>query len=240
MKKEKTLIILYWILYTLSSCGNSSTFQNEYECLHISEVNFVDGITLHDGLPYTGVVYETFNDVFRDHYKYLSPIKINGLPDEFMGKIAYAMTIKNGNVNGPFASILNTKRIDFNGKMPTVSKEEEFLFTSFFVFELTDGETNNSGIDVRDKTGKKVAHIDFTRQGKALTIGQMSKLKVSIEDFSIHNSIDLHGSNMVGLVDFLSTIKYEYEFAPNDNDVTAQVLYSLSFYENLIYSAKKN
>ena len=101
----KQLVFLVGIV-NLISCSNFSMTTAD-ECLHISEVNVIDGLILHDGKPYSGVLFETDHNYTRLYHKIQSPIQIKGLSDVFKGKVGYAMTVVNGVISGPFATMYN-------------------------------------------------------------------------------------------------------------------------------------
>ena len=101
----KQLVFLIGIV-NLISCNNFSMTTAD-ECLHISEVNVVDGLILHDGSPFSGVLFETDHNYTRLSLKIQSPIQIKGLSDEFKGKVGYAMTVVDGEISGPFATMYN-------------------------------------------------------------------------------------------------------------------------------------
>ena len=126
----KPLVFLAGIV-NLISCKNFSPVQDS--CLHISEVNIVDGLILHDGKPYNGVLFEKDYNSIRQENNIKSPIHINGLPDEFKGKIGFAMTVVEGIISGPFATMyLPYDRFNYQN-LTTAQKE---IMGRYYVYEI--------------------------------------------------------------------------------------------------------
>ena len=103
------------------------------ECLHISEVTVVDDLILHDGKPYSGVLFETDHNYTRLYHKIQSPIQIKGLSDVFKGKVGYAMTVVDGAISGPFVTMLRPYDRDYYG---VLSAEEERFLGRYYSYEI--------------------------------------------------------------------------------------------------------
>jgi hypothetical protein len=142
-------------LIALISCGNLS-ISNEV-CLHVSEVNIIEGLIWHDGKPFSGVLFEEDHNVNRKEYKIKSPIEIRGLPNIFHGRVGYAMTIVNGQISGPFVTMADPYDVFYFGSHTTEYKEQ--ILGSYFSFDLEKGLPVEGDLRVFNNNGDFICSV---------------------------------------------------------------------------------